>query len=281
MQLLEIGADLETGSASFMLIDVCDCGSIGLLKRGYSMKNRNSGFVVRSGFTLIEMMVVILIILLLSGMIFKIASLVGSKAARARAIADIANIEYALAEYYSEYDIYPPTSENGYQYEFTGGQTDGLKVILDRRNDPDSPNFVTDAGHRVVKKGEPWKWGKSKQGHLGYSYGLVSYLYYRDRGTQSHWYDEDTERDKAAKLKWQHFLEDLDLSTYGVKKDPEDVGLEIPQPYTNLVSIIRDPWDHGYIYESKPPYMKYTLWSKGPDGKKDTGDDINNESFNE
>lgn len=255
------------------------------------MRKRINNAVVRSGFTLIEMMVVILIILILSGILFKISELVGARASRARAIADIANIENALAEYYSVYDIYPPTTNNGYQYEYAGGQTKALQHILDGHNDPTKEEFITDSERRVVTRGENRTWGKSKKGDIGYSYGLVSYLWPRYRGKkedegtkldqQPHWYDKDTERDLAAKLKWQHYLKDLNLYTYEVKKDPRKLGLEISQPYTNKVSVILDPWNHGYVYESKPPYMKYTLWSEGADGKKDTGDDINNKSFNE
>jgi len=244
------------------------------------MKKRED-IVARSGFTLIEMLVVVLIILMLSAMLFKIAGMVSGKAARAKAVADIANVQYALAEYYSEYNIYPPTSKNKYVYENTAGQDAGLKNILKTRNDPKKKTFITDSGERVVSKNEDWSWGKSKKGHLGYEYGLVSYLYLRDRGGQSHWYDKDTDRDISAKIRWQHFLKDVDLHSYGLEMSPKSLGLETTHVFTNSVASMRDPWDNDYVYECKPPYMKYKFYSIGPDHANNTGDDINNDSFNE
>jgi prepilin-type N-terminal cleavage/methylation domain-containing protein len=229
------------------------------------------------GFTLIEMLVVILIILLLSGMLFKIASLVSGKAARAKAVADIAKLESALAEYYAEYNIYPPTSGVAYQYENSGGQPDGLRNMLKANNNPDNPGFVTDSGERVVDKNR--EWGQSTKGSIGYSYGLVSYLWPRAQGGQAHWYDRDTERDTAAKKKWAHYLDDLDVHHYGVEVHNTIGGTAFI--YTNSVMTVRDPWDRDYQYQCKPPYMQYKLWSKGPDGKSGTGDDINNDAFNE
>ncbi len=250
------------------------------------MKNRNSASY---GFTLIEMLVVILIILLLSGMLFKIAGLVGVKAARGRAIADIANIEYALAEYYSVYDMYPPTTNNAYVYENYGEQPSGLQGVLESNNDPDSSGFIPDAYRSGLKDTSPFYVEDEDEENLGCEYGLVSYLYYRDRdddgdddphnGNQPHWYDADTERDKAAKLKWQHFLEDLNLypDSKNMDRKIKSTGFD----YKNSKLTLLDPWGSEYVYECKPPYMKYKLWSKGPDRTKDTGDDINNGAFNE
>ena len=245
------------------------------------MKSRNRSVDIRSGFTLIEMLVVVLIILLLSGMLFKIAGLVGEKAARSRAVADIANLEYALAEFYSVYDIYPPTSQNAYVYENKDGQESSVQSRFADRNDPDANGFITDADSRVVPSNR--QWGESTEGAVGYEYGLVSFLWYRDRdgdddddphnGSQPHWYDADTERDKSAKLKWQHFLENLDLRP----GNPEVITGSM-EYYNKSIRVI-DPWEHDYVYECKPPYMKYTLWSGGPSG--DSGDDINRDAFNE
>jgi len=229
------------------------------------------------GFTLIEMLVVILIILLLSGMLLKIAGLVSGKAARGKAVADIANLESALAEYYAEYNIYPPTSSMAYQYENSGGQPTGLKNMLDANNKPDEPGFITDSDERVVDDNR--QWGQSTKGSIGYSYGLVSYLWPREQGGQKHWYDRDTERDASAKKKWAHYLDNLNVCRSKKEVSRNIGGTDFI--YTNNVLTVRDPWNHDYKYECRPPHMQYKLWSVGPDGKDDTGDDINNKSFNE
>ena len=240
-------------------------------------ENRNDR-QFRSGFTLIEMLVVILIILLLSGMLFKISGMVSGKAARARAVADISNLENALAEYYAVYNIYPPAITNIYVYENAAGQPAGLRALLAANNKPDSPGFITDSDGRVVHNNR--EWGQSTKGSIGYEYGLVSYLWPREQGVgQVHWYDKDTERDIAAKKKWAHYLKDIKVWKYSIQMKKTIAGT--PFSYTNSVMVIRDPWGRDYGYSCKPPYMQYKLWSNGPDGKKDTADDINNKSANE
>jgi prepilin-type N-terminal cleavage/methylation domain-containing protein len=250
------------------------------------MKSRKSD-IVRSGFTLIEMLVVILIIMMLSAMLFKIAGLVTGKTARAKSVADIANIENALAEFYSEYNIYPPTSQNSYIFEDRSSHDAGFQNVLDKNNDPGSSRFITDGDVRYDPKNPDRQWGQSTKGSLGCEYGLVSYLWPRDQGQGrwvknkkgTHWYDQDTEHDIAAKTKWNHFLTGLNLKL-GKKEMEREIGGTVAI-YTNKVLTVVDPWNNGYEYRCKPPYMKYKLWSVGPDGSSGTADDINNDTFNE
>lgn len=234
----------------------------------------------RSGFTLIEMLVVILVILLLSGMILKISEVVTGKAARARAVADITNLQNAISEYYSKYNMYPDTSLTGYEFENIAGQSEGLRSTLRNANNPEDGSFITDTQDRVVDKKSERTWGKSTKGSLGYRYGLVSYLYPREQGVQAHWYSGDTADDVAAKKSWAHFLKDVHTKKWGIEHKKLG-GLEITQPYTNSYMTVVDPWEHEYKYESKPPYQQYKLWSVGPDGKSGTADDVNNDSFTE
>ena len=229
----------------------------------------------RKGFTLIELLVVILIILVLSGMLFKVAGMIGNKAARARAIADIEKIQHALTEFYSEYGIYPPTNGNSYEYENAGSQPAGMVSFL-AANGPGSTRFVTDAEVRVVPT--PANQYQSSWGCVGYRYGLVSYLYLRQRGAQPHWYDADTERDINAKRRWAHFLEGLTLEGGGAGHT-----LRLPEAsydYTNSVKTIDDPWGRGYQYRCPSPHSSYDLWSTGPDANSDR-DDIHNDSYSE
>ena len=235
----------------------------------------------RHGFTLIELMVVVVIILVLAGMLFKIADLVGDKSARGRAIADIQKIENALNEYYSAYGIYPPVSQNAYVYEWTDGQPATFQKFLQDKNDPNSQPFFGDVPRNPRDPTDKYAIPSKKDWHLGYEYGLVSHLYLRDRGTQGNcWYDEDTDRDIAAKKKWQHFLEGLHLYVRGKAMAPPS-GMEAIQVYSNQVASVRDPWGRDYQYQCKPPFVKYRVWSIGPDGDNGSGDDVNNDAYSE
>ena len=204
----------------------------------------------RGGFTLIELLVVVLVVLLLSALLFRVASLVGDRSARAKAVSDIENIQHALNEFFAEYGTYPPTNQMAYVYENTELQSEVF-----RRGNQENP--IPD-------------------GQLGYVYGLVSYLVPRARGNQSIPYNEDTERDLLAKGRWETYLDSLDFhgSTSGQSKDFHGSF----QNYSNSVLTIRDPWERSYQYRSYPPYLSYRLWSAGPDGSDDTADDISNET---
>ncbi len=226
-----------------------------------------------SGFSLIEMMFVILIIMLLSGILLKISSLVTQKAARTRTIADLENIQNALNEYYSEYGSYPPTDQTRYVYESATNQPSYLQQYLAANNDPDQNGFVPDMD------GRPAPYNNPSGLDVGYEYGLVSYLYNRRQGDQRHWYDWDTPRDERAKQSWAHYLEDVHLYRDGV---PMVMNLlNSTQDYTNGVATIIDPWGREYRYRSSSPYSTYELWSNGPDGQEGTGDDIRNDGNNE
>jgi prepilin-type N-terminal cleavage/methylation domain-containing protein len=182
----------------------------------------------RRGFTLIELMFVILIILLLSGMLFKLVGIINDRSAIAKATADLQNIEHALNEYFAEYGIYPPVTFTEYEYERTDMQ----------------PSTMLDSGFTNA---------------IGYRYGLVSHLYRRDGES---WdfseeqngdpdFNPDTDRDKAAKASWAPYLIDIDLSTtYPSNSIGTAGGIDT---YSNGVTTI------PYSYESHPPYLSYTL----------------------
>ena len=231
---------------------------------------------VRSGFTLIEMLVVIAIILVLSGIVLRATSLVLRHTATGRSQHDLQQLQNALNEYYAEYGNYPPCTEVPYEYEgWMTRMIPALRTILDGEaspqfNNPELSGFIADMER-------PGGWPQCDPGRaIGYRYGLVAYLYPRDRG-QTHWYDRDTERDKAAKARWSNFLRDVNL----VKDNPggcRKMSLGAEMLFTNLVDTIQDAWRNDYQYISKAPYQSYKLWSKGPDGASGTADDINGDS---
>jgi prepilin-type N-terminal cleavage/methylation domain-containing protein len=275
--------------------------------KGIIMRRDMSVYDKRRGFTLIEMLVVIVIIMILSGMVLKIMTLVSRKAGISRCAHDLLQLENALAEFYSEYGQYPPglgDPKDNVEYEFENSylQPPWFRdtFLPGHSNVNDKVNFFPDV---IVYKDEqvPRYLEGISQGHLanpsdrddpdvakwglGYRYGLASYLWKRDmQGSsiygagQKHWYRRDTDRDIASKERWASFLTDVkfhardwDDSAYAVHKAATGSGTPV---YSNVVYTIYDPWDRGYYYECKPPYFSYKLWSIGPDRQNNTKDDI-------
>jgi len=64
----------------------------------------------RSAFTLIELLIVIAIILILSGISLKIMSMVGNKTGIAKTTVTLEQVKNALAAYYATYGSYPPVN---------------------------------------------------------------------------------------------------------------------------------------------------------------------------
>lgn len=70
----------------------------------------------KRGFTLIEMLTVILIIGILAGITLKLMVYVNQKTGKAATTDQLERLKHALAEYYSVYGCYPPV--NGTRYVF-------------------------------------------------------------------------------------------------------------------------------------------------------------------
>jgi prepilin-type N-terminal cleavage/methylation domain-containing protein len=239
---------------------------------------------LKSGFTLIEILVVVVIILVLSGVLFRISSLVSYKASVAKAVSDMEKIRNALEEYYAEYGIYPPTTDNAYIYENANWQFSVMRTYIQQNQ-----GSISDSEESAAMEGNT--------DHIGYQYGLVSHLFFRQRGvtsvpaadqgdyvvSQQLPYSEDTERDLAAKRRWAHYLEGIGLEEAGndwMKSQIEyDANLNISgvgspsfpgpalsgaasgQVYFNAMAVLVDPWGGELKYESRPPFQSYELWS--------------------
>jgi len=257
------------------------------------------------GFTLIEMMVVIVIILILSGIVLKVATLAGRKGASSRAEAQLQQLANALSAYNAEYGRYPPgtgdPAENTqYEYECAPSQTPWFrKTYLPQHNDPDKPgDFFPDIIPSKSKRAG-WPYDGIPQAHrdwgLGYRYGLIAHLWLRANplkltlagipgidqtgmdpkmGMQLHWYDEDTDRDIAAKKRWAVMLEGIGLDGSSWSPEHSAPASAAPAQWINCLARIPDPWLRDYRYICLPPYLSYDLWSVGPDGANGTGDDV-------
>jgi hypothetical protein len=101
----------------------------------------------------------------------------------------------------------------------------------------------------------------------------VAFLWKRDRG-QTHWYDNDLERDVRAKTKWATYLDGEDGVGLSGGSAVHSMKIDAVYVYTNDTQSISDPWGREYHYISVPPYQSYKLWSDGPDGGN-PADDIN------
>ena len=73
----------------------------------------------RESFTLIELLIVIVIIAILSGILLRTTVYVNTKMARGRAVRDMQQLRNALAEYHSTFGIFPPVQWVSYEYNVT------------------------------------------------------------------------------------------------------------------------------------------------------------------
>jgi len=249
------------------------------------MRQRNG-----RGFTLIEMMVVILIIMILAGILFRVTLLIQEKMARSRCVYELEQLQNALNEFYAEYGSYPPVSFVEYEYEAHSINTQSryfMDTFMPAHNNPEEPDtFFADQRRDVGTW--PWSSPSHSDWALGYRYGLVSFLYNRARGqpeptpgSPGCWYDMDTDRDIDAKASWAHYIDDIGPDGLGYRRHDPPASMESIQPYSNSVAGLIDPWGRSYNYQCRPPFIRYRLWSVGPDGADGTSDDVHHGAWSE
>ena len=255
------------------------------------------------GFTLIEMLVVVLIIILLAGLVFRMVGAIGKGNDIAATRAKIEMISHALEEFKAIYGKYPPVPfYHGYQpigYEYPTRHGWG-------ENSDAKAKLITEGGRGTLSE-----WGGSC---TIYTFGLASFFMPRYNGTAERGptafcgVNAATHQMRGGVPQWTQFnsrvngkLGDSDrdlnavrriLPMLGGKLGPDnriaDWGCittwESPRPdpldasgeglVTNLCSQFIDAWRQPMHYVSMPPYETYQLWSNGPDGREGTSDDI-------
>jgi prepilin-type N-terminal cleavage/methylation domain-containing protein len=77
------------------------------------MRRQHLSVVMKAGFTIVELLIVIAMILILAGLLLAASGYVQTKAKRSRAEAEIAAISAALENYKADFGIYPIDSANG------------------------------------------------------------------------------------------------------------------------------------------------------------------------
>ncbi len=183
------------------------------------------------GFTLVELLVVIVIILLLAGMLFRVGNLMSDRSNRARATADLQALANALEEYFAVYGMYPPADNGDLRYVFPNPS---MRPPLMDRDD------VT--GLRLN--------------------GLYAYLFRRG-GDDPRLEWDGSPTIESTKDRWQHYLADVNRSSGAIGREFEG---ETDLLYSNAVRNVSSPWGGRarFQYESNPPYLSYRLWVNIP-----------------
>jgi len=88
---------------------------------------------MKRGFTLIEMLIVIVILATLMGMVFRLASIGSDSDRKTKTIVRIQRLENCLSGYYAAFGSYPPVKRHGSPDPFL--KVNGYGIQLDQRNE--------------------------------------------------------------------------------------------------------------------------------------------------
>ncbi len=260
------------------------------------------------GFTLIEMLIVLLIVAVLSGMVFALIGLIGSSTDKATTRKRVEMLANAVEEFRAEYGKYPPVPqyrEGGtimqpIYYEWPVC-TEGMTLKMTE----DGVYFgIPESGaNRIMQSSTAADYADAAdaKGRL-FTFGLASFLMTRYEGRDyvyqlpgytngfavaspkvltdkaqknKQWFDHnsaarDGERDRRAAARFKYYVDQAGTHGPDWRQRSYDDSLR----YRNRYITFRDAWRQPLRYESHPPYDSYKLWSVGPDGQDGTDDDI-------
>lgn len=242
-----------------------------------------------AGFTLIEMLVVVIIIAILVGMIFGLSKLGSNWQAKAATSEKLGRLRAAIEEFNAEYGKYPPVNARG-EYD---SQLFGYEYAC-----PTGMSASVLQTYFISETNKPWAEGPI------FTFGLISFLVTRYAGraemldltspyfvhllaNESQWQNynidphSDTERDRNAIVRWSAHLtgvttDRLKTRRTSLASNPSGSG----PTYTNNYLSAYDGWGSEFNYKSDPPYTSYRLWSNGPDGISGTADDLSTSAGN-
>lgn len=233
----------------------------------------------RTGFTLVEMLVVLVIVSVLLGIVFKLMSSGADQAAKAKTISQMERVKAALEEFYAEYGQYPPVPYYDASVAMGGKSQKRAGKIQPMRYEHPNRNGMRDS--LVGTWGNPSiTWEKAPI----FTLGLMAFLTTRVDGhasrgwptllddeqwTSYHSGTTDLARDTAAVRRWAPFLKDVEHWGW----EERMVDGNISQAYTNTVYTVLDGWDRELNYDCPPPHQSYTLWSCGRDNDANTKKD--------
>ena len=263
-----------------------------------------------AGFTLIELMVVILVIALLAVMVFRMVAAVGKGNDKAQTRAILEKVGHALEEFKAQYGKYPPVPSYGSSqpiaYEFPNRSSRGWG---------DNPEATAKLFVDFEKSGGQIQWGGGQNSGVFYTFGLVSFFLPRYNGTADKGPRSLTgvgkgnagQNNKDSLNQWRSFNKKVSNHVGDSAKDLNACRKILPYldggidengnidygiitvwnsgartlncstkeiVVTNFYCTIHDAWERDLKYVSRPPYESYTLTSAGPDGAFGTDDDI-------
>lgn len=248
---------------------------------------------IKAGFTLIEMLVVIVIIIVLAGLVFRMSRPAGDVALRAQCVSEIELMKALIEEYHSEFGSYPPVKENSKNLQPTPYFfPDVFHVAMDRISQTKMYQFglfsffVARAGIIEEHEGNinPQNSVLSKTRDRNSPLGK-SWLVGNDMVTKSKSYSTRSDPNDDSANRFELVTDPQKVSAFADRVRPDLDRLmkvarrQILEPgvfhynddenddkYTNLCVNVSDPWGRSYLYISKKPYTTYLLLSPGPDG---------------
>ena len=226
----------------------------------------------RGGFTLVEMLVVVIIIGILAGIVLGLFKISGQWTAREITNEHLGKVRAAIEEFYATYGTYPPvpsSSDPDVSYEYP------------------SPSLANSGAYADIM-------GNNRSSDISplFTFGLMSFLVprfaaankatanYPTWGDTSQWKTQnasstgDNPNDVTAAQRFNTYIGDI-IKNGDPKPEKGSAGVSgVAYTYTNSITTVYDGWNRSLCYTSAPPYKSYRLWSKGPDGLSGTADDI-------
>jgi prepilin-type N-terminal cleavage/methylation domain-containing protein len=253
----------------------------------------------RSGFTLIEMLVVIVIIVILMGVVFKLSKGAMDKATYAKEAKRLAILRTLIEEFYAEYGIYPPVPEYHFKKDYmhyadcfpanekpkyASIQPVDFTGAYPKTGDSEDLRYYP--GHYSVTKdtdGDYFAFGlmsvfldRGKYCNKAFSVaGENNKDVNRDwRGPNGEYNDKPEYVDGQLKVKVpikdKAFVKRVAPIVAQIYDGNLNVWVDQDNGHSKgFTTYIRDSWGNPYFYISKPPHTTYLVFSAGPDGKVD------------
>ena len=134
-----------------------------LMKYSHDLRSRSS-----AGFTLMELLVVISIILILAGMSFAVSTKVLEKAKKARAANTASQLVQAISTYYTEYRKYPVKTAGGGQDTTVQSSNELMDVLLAAEGNELNPRrIVFFSGNQAKGSSKRYRGGVAGSGTGG------------------------------------------------------------------------------------------------------------------
>lgn len=212
----------------------------------------------RRAFTLIEMLVVVVVIAILIGIVFRMIAIFMRYGDRANSMATVQRVANAVEGFHAEYGQYPPApyydGRQQFRYEY--------------------PNRGNMQNHIILAIQHDTGWGSARL----FTFGLMSFLVNRTGYASNvpsrffnniQWvrYNDSASvsaRDRDAVRRWAPHLDGLTVTA--------DAGRSFQgRYYTNNYVTVRDAWGSELRYESPTPHQRYRVWTTEPGTGRELG----------